>query len=82
MYILRATITQTNLKSETHSLHMYRRFSIRSYEVTYFVVGNFIKMNSNIYLKFLIGVFNRTLSTYVTDSHMKSMQYFSGFVTG
>ena len=32
--------------------------------VTCIVVGNFIKMNSSIYWKFLIGVFNRTLFKY------------------
>ena len=35
-------------------------------EITCLVVENFIKMNSNIYFKFLIGVFKQTLSIYVT----------------
>ena len=36
-----------------------------------FCFGNFIKMNSSIYVKFLIGVFNQTLSMYANPSIFK-----------
>ena len=39
-------------------------FKFCSVEVTYVIVGNCIKMNSIIYLKYFIGVFNQTLSIY------------------
>ena len=39
---------------------------LRTFALFNFVVGNLKKINSSIYLKFLIGVFNGTLSIYVT----------------